>query len=330
MKKVRHILVKILIYAAVAGVACGGGWWGYKAYKNASMVEGEIDKINVSRGDVEIKFQDIGDVSPKDALEVYSRVGGRISALLVKEGDIVTKGQKVAVVQPGQSDTDKYVPVDVTSPIDGTVMVCGGDRDGAISKLDQRIGGLADGSPTCLMQVGDMRSLVVDLSISEMEIMKLRVGMPVKVTIDALPSQKLSGHIKMIGPKAESGRGNSKSFKVEIGIDQRNIPGVKSGMTSRIEAVMESRHNVLKLPISGLFEEGGRHFAYLYVPGGKSRKVDVKTGLRNETDVEIVSGLTDGATVYADKPMNVEADAPGAKKAGYEAGEMPAMPASSK
>jgi len=325
MKKVKHILMKVLAYAAAAAVLGGGGWWGYQAYKNTSLVEGEIEKVNVGRGDIEVKFQDIGDVRPKDVIEVYSRVGGRITEMLVDEGYKVKKGDKLAMVQPGQTDSDKYVPVEVLAPITGTVMTCSdNNRDNSMAKIDQRISGLADGSPTCLAQVGDFTSLIVSLSVSEMEVMTLRAGLPVKVTIDAMPAVPLTGRITLISPKSDSGRGGSKSFKVVIGIDQKNLPGVKSGMTSRIEAVMDARHNTLTMPVSGLFEERGKRFAYLYVPGGKARKVELKVGLRNETDVEVLSGLTEGATVYADKPLNIEPDAPAAPAAGkFEEGVLP-------
>jgi len=331
MKKVKHILLKLFIYCAAAAVLGGGGWWGYKAFKKTSLVEGETEKVTVTRGDIEVKFQDIGDVTPKNVIEVYSRVGGRITEVLTEEGHQVRKGGKLAVVQPGQTDSDKYVPVEVDAPIDGTVMTCSGNDSSRSSliKIDQRISGLADGSPTCLMQIGDFSSLVIDLSVSEMEIMKLRLGLPVKVTIDALASLPLTGKITLIAPKsAETGRGGGKSFKVEISIDQKNLPNVKSGMTSRIEAIMQARRNTLIMPVSGLFEEGGRRFAYLYVPGGLSRKVDIKTGLHNETDVEILSGLKEGEMVYADKPFNIEPDAPGSRVSSSSAAASPAPAAS--
>ena len=60
----------------------------------------------------------------------------------------------------------------------------------------------------------------------------------------------------------------------------------------------------------GLFEERGKKFAYLTVPNAKAKKVDVRTGLRNETEVEILSGLAEGSTVYTDKPLNLQEDAP--------------------
>ena len=311
MKKIKRLALKTVAYSLSAAALGGGGWWGYKLYQKTSSVEVEIEKVQISKGDLDTKFQDIGDIYPKDMLEVYSRVSGRVDQLLVAEGATVNKGDKLAVVNPGQSESDKFLPVDVVSPMSGTVMRCTGSQsyygtESTMAKVDQRVSGLSDsGNPTCLMQIADFSRMVVKLSVSEMEVLKLKRDLPVKVTIDALPSMDLSGRISLISPKSEQGRGGTKSFNVDVSIDQRNL-NIKSGMTGRIEAVMESRKNTLKIPISGLFEERGRQFAYLYTPDGKSRKVDLKIGLRNETEVEILSGLQEGATVYTDKPLNVE------------------------
>jgi macrolide-specific efflux system membrane fusion protein len=96
---------------------------------------------------------------------------------------------------------------------------------------------------------------------------------------------------------------------VEAGVPHP-AAAMRPGMTAGIEAVMESKKNVLKLPISGLFDDNGTHFVYLYVPGAAAEKVQVTTGLRNDTDVEILKGLSEGDQVYTDKPLNVQAPAP--------------------
>lgn len=319
MKKIKKAAFTVTIYILGAALLGGGAWWGYRLYKKTSTVENEIDKVSVSRGDIELKFQDIGDISPKTLVEVYARVSGRLSEVLVKEGEEVAKGQKLAVVQPGQSQADKFLPVEVFSPIGGTVMCCpsqGYNQEPVIAKAEQRISGVSDyGTPTCLMQVGDLSVMLVKLNVSEMEVFKLKLGMPVKVTVDALPSLALTGRVSMISPKAEKeDRSGVKSFRVEIEISQKNL-SVRPGMTARIEAVMEKRTGILTLPISGLFEERGKQFVYIYTPGGKARKKDVRTGLRNETDVEIRDGLAEGATVYTDKPLNIEEEGGGSKPA---------------
>ena len=318
MKRYRHAALKALIYSAAAAVLAGGGWWGYRLYRGTSDIEAEIDKVNVSRGDVEVKFQDIGDIVPKTMVEVMARVGGRVEDVLVKEGDAVKRGQKLAVVQPGQSEADRFLPVEVTAPMDGVVMRCPGQgygQEDTLVKIGQRITGLSDyGNATCLVQVADISRMAVKLNVSEMEVLKLKRNMKVKVSVDALPSLDLSGRIGMIAPKAEKDdRSGVKSFRVEVDVDQRDS-GLRPGMTARIETVMDSRKNTLKMPLSGLFEERGQRFAYVEMPKAKPRRLDVRVGLRNETDVEILGGLKEGDTVYTEKPLTLDETPPAAAK----------------
>jgi multidrug efflux pump subunit AcrA (membrane-fusion protein) len=327
MKKFRGAAIRAVIYALSAALLGAGGWWGYKVYKKTSQVEAEIEKVSVSRGDIDVKFQDLGDLSPKDIVEVFAKVGGTLEEVAVREGEAVRKGQRVAMVQPGQSSADKYLPVEVVAPMDGIVMACESRNyydSAGMAKTGQRISGVYDsGSPTCLMQVGDIRKMVIKLNVSEMEVLKLRKGMPVKITADALPGVELSGTIDLIAPSAEKdNRSGVKTFRVEAGVP-RPTAAMRPGMTARIETVMDSKKNALKMPISGLFEEHGRRFAYLYVAGAAAKKVPLTIGLRNEMDVEIIKGLNEGDEVYSDKPLNVQEEAP-AKPAAAVAAAAPA------
>lgn len=310
MKKVKHLLVKILIYVVIAVVLGGGGWWGWKLYKKTSGVEAEIDKVTVKKGDIDIKFQDIGEIVPKHIVEVYSRVGGTVNDIAVDEGSVVKKGDVVSVVQPGHSDADKYLPVDVTAPIEGIVVTCESrswNEESKIVKAGQRVSGLYDsGNPSCLMRIADFSKMLVKLNVSEMEILKLKKDMPVDVTVDALGFKQFNGRINMISPQAEKDqRHEIKSFRVDIEIKQKD-PSLKPGMSAKIETVINSKKNILTMPISGLFEEKGKNFVYLHVPNAKARKVPVKTGLRNETEVEIIEGIKESDSVYTDKPLNLE------------------------
>ena len=325
MKKMKHLILKTLVGVIGAAALGGGGWWGYKAYKKTSMIEAEIEKVAVSKGDISVQFQDLGDLAPKTVVEVFAKVGGTLEEVSVREGEDVRKDARVALVQPGQSSADKYLPVEVFSPISGTVMPCesrGWNEEAAMAKSGQRISGVYDsGNPTCLMRIGDMSKMVVVLKVSEMEVMKLRKGMTVKITADAVSGAELSGTIDTIAPVAEKdNRSGVKTFRVEAGI-LRPLAAMRPGMTARIEAVMSERRNILKMPISGLFEEKGRRFAYLYVPGTASQKVDVTIGLRNEMDVEVLSGLKEGDQIYADKPLNVQDEVSAAAKTAARQGK---------
>jgi multidrug efflux pump subunit AcrA (membrane-fusion protein) len=300
---------KKIIYLISSLIIIAGIYFGNKAYKKYSVVEADIDKVEVKKGEISVMFQDIGDIYPKNIVEVRSLVSGELKEVLAYEGDQVKKGQKLAMVQPGQSAADKFMPVEVLSPMDGTVFKCQGqgyNDEPQIKKVGERVSGSNEYNPTCIMQVADMGKMIVKLQVSESDVAKLKKNMPVSITIDAL-NKTLSGRVASISPNAQRNRMNIKSFPVEIEVNEK-VPFLP-GMTARVSAVLETKKNVLVMPLSGLFEERGMNFVYLYDPNtNKAKKVNVICGVRNEMEVEIKSGLKEGDKVYTDKPLNIEND----------------------
>ncbi len=312
MKKFKNLALKTSIYVFSVFVLVGGTWWGYNLYKKTSEVEGEIEKVLLSKGKIEVKFNDIGEVVPKNIMDVNSKVSGRIEKLFVVEGKKVKKGDKIAIVQPGQSEADKFIPMDVFAPISGTVMCCvssGYYSEATMAKIGQRITGAATSSnPSCLMRIGNYNKMLVKLKVGEMDIFKLKVGMPVKIHVDAIENEVFSGKISMISPQADKdNRSGIKTFRVQAEIS-RYHKFLRPGITARVEAIMDSKKDILIMPLTGLFEKYGVTFAYLYVPGGKAKKVLIKTGLRGVRNIEILSGLKEKDEVYTDKPLNLESD----------------------
>jgi multidrug efflux pump subunit AcrA (membrane-fusion protein) len=296
-KKILRSLILIIIIS--------GCYYGYKFYKKYSVVEADIERVKVEKGDVEVEFRENGTVYPKDVRDIYSLVNGTLSELFVKEGDEVKVGSKLAVVQPGMSSADKFVPVDVISPIDGVVLKCSSDNgyggEEKIRIVGEKITGLNDYNPTCIMRVANLSKMIVRVDVDEKDVIKIKKGMWVDLYIDVL-NKKTKGRVSLISFSSKS---DLKKFPVEIDIvDSLNlIPN----MSATVSAVLEKRTGVLRLPLSGLFDEYGESFVYLYNPETKkAKKTYIKTGLRNETYVEVISGLKEGDEVYTDKPLNIE------------------------
>lgn len=72
------------------------------------------------------------------------------------------------------------------------------------------------------------------------------------------------------------------------------------GMTAAATINVSESDNAVLIPLSALQEEGGQSFVYTSTDsqGNLSGKTQVETGLSNETQVEITSGLSEGDTVY--------------------------------
>ena len=308
MKKRFFTRKKIIWSAVILVVAGGAGWWGYRRYKSAGAKKAEEmseSLVTVARGDMHLKFKDSGEIAAKDKVDIVSKVGGRVTELFVEEGNRVSAGDKLAVIQPGRSEAERYVPITITAPISGIIMRYVdeyGSRNSYFARVGDRVSGLYEtGTPTYLMRVADLKRLIVRLKISEMDVLKLRNNMKVDVTIDAIPGVKLPGRVAMVSPQAEKDNSGLKMFKVEM-LLKKTHSSIMPGMTARVESVLDTRKNVLKLPLSGLFEEMGKTFVYLDVPNGKPKKTVIQAGLRTETDIEVLGGIKEKDKVHTEKP----------------------------
>ena len=296
--------------AAAALLAAGGGayWkWGRKGGAAAAAAQ---DSARVSRGDVELHFADSGEIAPKNSVDVAAKVSGRVTELSVDEGQRVVSGQKLAVIQPGRTEAERYVPFTLAAPIAGVVMRYqkqGSSEEGRIARLGDYVTGLLESNtPAYLMTIGDLSKLIVKLKISEMDVLKLHEGMKVSVKVDAMGQTDFPARVTLLSPQAERDKNDLKTFRVEVTLDKAE-PKLKPGMTARVDGLLDARHGVLKLPLSAVFEEGGAEFAFRKEPKGPPSKAKLKLGLRNETDVELLGGLREGDTVLTEKPPEPEA-----------------------
>ncbi|NLO92401.1 MAG: HlyD family efflux transporter periplasmic adaptor subunit [Elusimicrobia bacterium] len=310
MKTKIFFALKLLAVAAVAAGAVAGVWKLYAKYTRASAAS-EVDKpVKVSKGRIEVTFQDIGDILSRDFRDIKSGTDGKIIGLYVNEGQTVKSGDRLVTVRGGRSEAEAYTPVTINSPMPGLVVKC----VDSTSRSSQSVKFVQEGdvvsssygsNATCIMRIVNMARLGVDLEISENDITKIKKDARVQVTLDAIPGAALPGSISMISPQAEqsgSSRSGNKIFRVAITLD-RIDPRIRLGMTARVRAVMDARDNVLKVPLMAVFFEGAQAYAYkAAVNGGKPERVSLKLGLRNEMEVEALSGVSEGDELLVEKP----------------------------
>jgi multidrug efflux pump subunit AcrA (membrane-fusion protein) len=292
---------KVLAGALVVGAL---GAMGFKKYKKGPM-PAPTNEAKASMGDIELHFLDSGELTPKTYVDVASKVSGRVIEMKVEEGSRVKKGDTLCVIQPGRTEAEAYLPAAIKAPMDGVVMRyqdrgSNNPAEGKISKLGDYVTGLLESTqPTYIMTVADLSRLVVKMKISEMDVLKLKEGMPVKVTIDALPGEEYPAKVTLVSPQAEKDQNNLKNFKVEVSVAKTDLR-LKPGMTARVDGLLDARKKVLKIPLSAVFEEAGKEWAYLQ---DKSKK-ELKLGLRSEMEAEVLSGVADGQTLLTEKPAD--------------------------
>jgi len=178
------------------------------------------------------------------------------------------------------------------------------------SDAEVREGMRVAGSGSCVARVVDMNTLAVNLQVSEIDIFKLKLGMPVYITFTAIPGEKFSGKIDVVAPMAESkssnwGGSGTKVFRVVINIDKPSQK-MRVGMSAVVTVNMKAKKNALKAPIETLFQEGLNHYVYRQTEGYGAEKLQVFPGLRSESDVELAGPIKPGDKLFTAVPESLK------------------------
>lgn len=294
---------------SLLALAVAAAGWAWRRHRDGGAGASAPDKYaRVSRGDLVVSFKDVGEIAAKRSINVASKVSGRVTQLPVQEGSLVAVGQKLAVIQPGRTETERYLPSAVLAPIPGVVMRA--NKEGSqeqtsrFTEVGDYVTGLFESqNPTYLMTIADMRELVVKLKISELDILKLSEKMPVTVSVDAVAGSTFPAVVSMISPQAEKEPSGGKIFRVEVLLLQAD-PRLRTGMTARVDATLQRKERVLKVPLTGVFELEGEQVAFVAPEGRPPVPTRIRVGLRTELDGEVLAGLKDGERLLTEKPAD--------------------------
>lgn len=149
----------------------------------------------------------------------------------------------------------------------------------------------------------DMSVLVSETFVKEIDITKINMDDSVEIRIDALPNKVYVGQISKIANIGQELPGfDTKVFRVLIDL-QENGEELKPAMTTDNRIIVENLDDVIKIPRDYLFGSNGISFVYLK-KAGKIWKQKVVTGMENEEEVIIKSGLQENDKIYTAVPAN--------------------------
>ncbi|MEB3329080.1 MAG: efflux RND transporter periplasmic adaptor subunit [Candidatus Sericytochromatia bacterium] len=190
------------------------------------------------------------------------------------------------------------------SPVSGTVV------HRAIEVGEMVTPGVAETADRrSLLTIANLSRLLVAAEVNQIDVARLRVGMPASVRVDALPGQRFEGRIHQIAPAAVPGRERDvQLFPVEVLLEGRQTAGLRPGMNADVDIAVLSRPGVLQLPIQAVRRDGdgddAGSVAVVERVGGQIRTLRraVRLGVHNDQVVELRAGMAEGEEVLVDPP----------------------------
>jgi membrane fusion protein, macrolide-specific efflux system len=162
-----------------------------------------------------------------------------------------------------------------------------------------------------LLVIANLDVLVVKVDLNQIDVAKVRLGQPASVTLDALPGTTYEATVTKIAPASVRPPGKDLDvFPVEATLASTDGK-IKPGMTADVRIHLEAKPSVLFLPIEAVTKDAGKSFVTRVLDEGgetqRTEKAEVTVGARNDRDVEVVSGVDEGARILIN-PGSAEAN----------------------
>lgn len=184
--------------------------------------------------------------------------------------------------------------------------------DGLVTRLSTRVGETVVAGTnipgSSLMQIADPSEVLAEVEVDEADINHVHVGQPAEVHALAVPGRVLQGKVRFIRSSADTDSGHQgHMFTTRIALSIDKGLQVRPGMSCRAEIFTDQRTDALVVPVAAVLYErgagdaadaGGNERPYVMVDdNGVARKRYIKTGISDDSNLELVSGLKAGERV---------------------------------
>ena len=226
----------------------------------------------------------------------------------------------------------------IYAPADGTISVLN-------VELGERVLGTQQMAGTEILRVANLNNMEVEVDVNENDIVKIKVGNEANVEVDAYLKKQFKGTVTSISNSASSTLTADQvtNFKVKIRILKESYQDLlegkpvtyspfRPGMTATVDIITKTKANVLAVPISSVVvksdttavkgfkvedkddekkavPKSDKKLECVFVKVGNKAKIRIiKTGIQDDTNIEVITGLKKGDVVITGPYSTVSKD----------------------
>jgi HlyD family secretion protein len=225
----------------------------------------------------------------------------------------------------------------IYAPADGTISVLN-------VELGERVLGTQQMAGTEILRVANLNNMEVEVDVNENDIVKIKVGDEANVEVDAYLKKQFKGVVTSISNSASTALTADQvtNFKVKIRILKESYQDLlegkpatyspfRPGMTATVDVITKKRVNVLAVPISSVVvksdttavkgfkveeddekkaaPKSDKKLECVFVKVGDKAKIRIiKTGIQDDTNIEVITGLKKGDVVITGPYSTVSKD----------------------
>jgi HlyD family secretion protein len=288
-----------------------------------TQTELEADKSAFSKANIDLQLAD-GNLSllekhtrPRTVQKLQSDVEQAVRALdRTKEkatSDMLqAQADKKAKESEYNRQQDRLAKIDeriekchIVAPVEGMAVYATTGRANWRGNEEPLAEGQAVRERQELIYLPTTTRMMAQIKVHESALRKVKIGLPVRISVDAMPGQTFWGRVSKIGllPDAQSAWMNPdlKVYATDIEVtSDTNL--MRAGMSCRAEIIVDQYPDALQVPVQSVVRVAGKTVVYMPTPDGPQLQ-PITVGMDNGQWVHVLAGLSEGQRVLLAPPL---------------------------
>ncbi|MGH6648828.1 efflux RND transporter periplasmic adaptor subunit [Aquabacterium sp.] len=193
-----------------------------------------------------------GFLSPQAVETTVARNKAAFAAVSAAQAALEQAKAQVKVQSVGLDYTE------IRAPFDGVVLVKNANVGDIITPMSS-----AAGAQGAVVTMADMSTLEVEADVSEGNLSKTKVGQPVEITLDALPSARFRGHVSGIVPTVDRAKATVMTKIRFDQLDNRVLPEMSAKVSFLSQDITDADQKpVLAVANAAVISKDGANVVY--------------------------------------------------------------------
>ncbi len=192
------------------------------------------------------------------------------------------------IIRQGSAGGSSSANTNIRATVTGTILEI------PVEEGDQVIQSNNFNDGTTIASIADLNQMIFEGKVDEGEVGKLKVGMPLKISLGAIEGKEFDAILKFIAPKGVEETG-AVQFRIEGDVTVDSTFMVRAGYSANASLVLEKKDSILVIPEALLQFDKKTDKPYVEVSTGDQtfERKDVEIGISDGVNVEVVSGVTE-------------------------------------
>jgi HlyD family secretion protein len=264
-----------------------------KAGDALARIKVVVDPLEVNRAEYNLKKAQLEYEAAKEELRVTKELLKRGSSNArelndrqlqfdIARANVQAARSNLELIRAGVSKSAEHTATVVRATVDGMIL----DRPVEEGNFVIESSGFNEG--TTIATVADMQHLLFKGMVTEIEAGRLQEGMPLEITIGALPDERFTATLEFISPQANTDDGSVK-FEIRAALNLPPAQLVRAGYSATADIIFARHDDVVAIPERHLVFSEGKMFILLEVAPDISEWREVTTGISDGMYIEITS-----------------------------------------